>query len=61
MVEFRYYLNRQGVRGAKGDKGEKGPKGDKGVPGVATDIKYFVSTLDELNEIESLLKTGVII
>ena len=24
MVEFRYYLNRQGVRGAKGDKGEKG-------------------------------------
>lgn len=24
MAEFRYYLNRQGVRGAKGDKGEKG-------------------------------------
>lgn len=24
MVDFRYYLNRQGVRGAKGDKGEKG-------------------------------------
>lgn len=24
MAEFRYFLNRQGVRGAKGDKGEKG-------------------------------------
>lgn len=24
MTEFRYFLNRQGVRGAKGDKGEKG-------------------------------------
>lgn len=24
MVSFRWYLNRQGVRGAKGDKGEKG-------------------------------------
>ena len=24
MVDFKWYLNRQGVRGAKGDKGEKG-------------------------------------
>lgn len=24
MAEFKWYLNRQGVRGAKGDKGEKG-------------------------------------
>ena len=24
MADFKWYLNRQGVRGAKGDKGEKG-------------------------------------
>ena len=36
MVEFQFYLNRQGAKGEKGDKGDKGDPGNTPTPSTGT-------------------------